>query len=189
MSRSSDGAEVCAWRQKSVGTSRSGVDLSMVSFTKPPAPLPFFVCRRQNWSADCLLMQATQPAGTSIYLAFGGGDLVPFRLDAALHRRQPPARLSVRSSPTPSRIATTTRRRPSPSATCRMSSACPPSTATPQFYNFSINATAGTADLQTSAVQPLQFPTDIYIVGQASATQTSVTDLDGGAAERHRRLS
>ena len=27
-------------------------------------------------------MQATHPAGTSIYLAFGAGDLVPFRLDA-----------------------------------------------------------------------------------------------------------
>jgi hypothetical protein len=49
------------------------------TYTTPPA---YFVCRRQNWSADCHLMQATQPAGKSVYLAFGAGNLVPFRLDA-----------------------------------------------------------------------------------------------------------
>ena len=36
-------------------------------------------------------MQATQPADKSIFLAFGGGDLVPFRLDAGftVDKRQP----------------------------------------------------------------------------------------------------
>ena len=36
-------------------------------------------------------MQAMQPSGKSIYLAFGGGDLVPFRLDAdfTVDKRRP----------------------------------------------------------------------------------------------------
>ena len=160
----------------------SGADLSLVSFMEPPAPLPFFVCRRKNWSADCMLMQATQPAGTNVYLAFGGGDLVPFRLDApfTVDKRQPAylykltktfsdreydavETLSIGNVPYVVGLST--------------------SDGYPQFFNFSIDATAGTADLQTSTVQQLQFPTDIYVVGQASATQTSVTDLDGGVAD------
>ena len=52
-----------------------------IIYQAPPTPPAYFVCRRQNWNADCHLMQATHPTGTSIYLAFGAGDLVPFRLD------------------------------------------------------------------------------------------------------------
>ena len=40
-----------------------------------------FACRRRNWSATCTLMVATRPENTHLYLAFGGGDLVPMRLD------------------------------------------------------------------------------------------------------------
>ncbi|WP_434667423.1 hypothetical protein P5W99_38965 [Paraburkholderia sp. A3BS-1L] len=42
-----------------------------------------FACRRRNWDADCTLMVSTRPAGTNVYLAFGGGDLIPMRLDMA----------------------------------------------------------------------------------------------------------
>ena len=180
---SSGGTAVLRLEKKSVGASQaSGADLSIVSFKEPPAPLPFFVCRRKNWSADCLLMQATQPEGTSVYLAFGGGDLVPFRLDApfTVDKRQPAylykltktfsdrdydsvQTLSIGNVPYVIGLST--------------------EYGYPQFFNFSIDATAGTADLQTSAVQQLQFPTDIYVVGQASASQTSVTDLEGGTGD------
>jgi hypothetical protein len=155
---------------------------SVVSFRQPPAPLPLFVCRRQNWSADCLLMQATQPTGKSVYLAFGGGDLVPFRLDApfTVDKRQPAylykltqtfsaleydsvQTLSIGNVPYVIGLST--------------------EFGYPQFYNFSIDATAGTADIQTSPMQQLQFPTDVYVVGQASSTQTSVTDLDGATED------
>src|ERR1039457_1990452 len=40
-----------------------------------------FPCRRRNWDATCTLMVATRPLNTHRYLAFGGGDLVPMRLD------------------------------------------------------------------------------------------------------------
>ena len=162
-----------------ISSESSRFNLSGISFIEPTEPLPFFVCRRQNWSADCLLMQATQPAGTSIYLAFGGGDLIPFRLDApfTVDKRQPAYLYALTHTFSEAEYA----------AAQTISVGNVPyviglSTeyGTPQFYNFSINATAGTADLQTGTVQPLQFPTDIYIAGQASATQTSVTNLEGG---------
>src|SRR5262249_13157911 len=53
---------------------------------------PFtFACRCRNWDAICTLMVATRPLGTHRYLAFGGGDLVPMRLDDdfAVDRRLP----------------------------------------------------------------------------------------------------
>jgi hypothetical protein len=55
---------------------------TLISFTQLSVLPLYFVCRRKTWSADCYLMQATNPSGTSIYFAFGGGDIVPFRLDA-----------------------------------------------------------------------------------------------------------
>ena len=56
-------------------------NVGSIIFKPPPSPPPYFVCRRQNWNADCHLMQATVPTGTSVYLAFGAGDIVPLRLD------------------------------------------------------------------------------------------------------------
>ena len=180
---SSGGTQLLSMEKISAGASLNlGAEVSAVEFQQPPAPLPFFVCRRQNWSADCMLMQATQPAGTNVYLAFGGGDLAPFRLDApfTVDKRQPAylykltktfsdvdydAVQTLSIGNVPYVVGLTTEY------------------GYPQFYNFSIDATAGTTDLQTSAVQQLQFPTDIYVAGQASTTQTSVTDLDGGVGD------
>ena len=48
----------------------------------------------------------------------------------------------------------------------------------PQFMNFSITATAGTADLQLTNSQPLKFPTEIYVVGQASTTLISIDQIN-----------
>ncbi len=47
-----------------------------------------------------------------------------------------------------------------------------------QYRNFSINATAGTADLQVGANQPLTFPTECYVVGQISTTLTSIATIN-----------
>ena len=44
--------------------------------------------------------------------------------------------------------------------------------------NFSIDATAGTADLQISSNKRLKFPTDCYVVGQASTTLTSIATIN-----------
>ncbi|MGA3005035.1 MAG: hypothetical protein ABSE20_25275, partial [Acetobacteraceae bacterium] len=152
-------------------------DPSLITYQVPPAPRPFFVCRRQNWSADCHLMQATQPAGTSIYLAFGAGDLVPFRLDAAFEvDKRLPAHMNqfthkfadqkydsaktISVANQPYFVGVTTNGNVT------------------RYTSFSINATAGTAEPQISSSQLLQFPTDCYIVGQASTTQISITDVN-----------
>jgi hypothetical protein len=150
---------------------------------QPPAstsvnrlPTPYFACRRKNWSADCHLMQATHTTGMS-YLAFGAGDLVPLRLDASFRvDKRAPAHLykltytfsdrqyndaktiSVANKPYVVAVTTT-------------------DAGVPQYMNFSINATAGTADLAVSENKPLKFPTEIYVAGQASTTLTSVIDL------------
>jgi hypothetical protein len=152
-------------------------DPSLILYDPFAAPPAYFVCRRQNWSADCHLMQATQPGGKSVYLAFGAGDIVPFRLDAdfTVDKRSPAHMykltytfadqqydsakvISVANQPY--FVAVTTQN------------------FVTKYMNFSINATAGTADLQITANQPLAFPTEIYVVGQASTTLTSMADIN-----------
>ena len=152
-------------------------DTSRIVYGVLPAPPAYFVCRRQNWSADCHLMQATQPAGKSIYLAFGGGDLVPFRLDAKFTvDKRPPAHLykltytfadqkydSARAfsvANQPYFVGVTT------------------NGGVVHYTNFSINATAGTADLQVGNSQKLTFPSEVYVVGQASTTLISIDEVN-----------
>ena len=122
-------------------------------------------------------MQATQPSGKSIYLAFGGGDLVPFRLDADFTvDKRPPAHLY--------KLTYTF-------ADQKYDSAKTFSVANHPYFvgvttdggvvkytNFSINATAGTADLQVTSSKTLQFPTECYVVGQASATLISISEIN-----------
>jgi hypothetical protein len=156
---------------------RAGFNLSNIHYFPAPAPPIYFVCRRQNWNAECHLMQATQPAGKSVYLAFGGGDLVPFRLDAAFDvDNRLPAHMykltytfadqqydsaqTISVSNTPYVVAVST------------------NNGVTKYVNFSINSTAGTADLETSPNQPLAFPDQIYVVGQASATLTSMASIN-----------
>jgi hypothetical protein len=148
-----------------------------IQFSRPPTPPPYFVCRRENWNADCHLMQATVPSGTSVYLAFGAGDIVPFRLDIAVKVDQRlPAHMNqltysfadqayeavktISVGNTPYMISVTTQG------------------GVARYSSFSLDPTAGTADLQMGAIQPLAFPTDCYVVGQATTTLTSVTDLN-----------
>ena len=140
-----------------------------------------FLCRRRNWNVDCHLMQATRPQGTSIYLAFGGGDIVPLRLDAGvtIDKRQP-AHMVEFSYPVsdkhydsaqtftfgnvPYMVGVTT------------------FGGVVQYTSFSISATAGTAGVHVGRTEPLSFPPNVYIVGEASTTFTTVSDITGGQA-------
>ncbi|MBS1854108.1 MAG: hypothetical protein JST11_01990 [Acidobacteria bacterium] len=152
-------------------------DTSLITFIPFPVRPAYFVCRRQNWSADCHLMQATQPAGKSIYLAFGGGDIVPFRLDAdfTVDKRSPShlykltytfadqkydSAKTISVANTPYFVGVTT------------------DGGVVRYKNFSINATAGTADLQITSPRPLTFPTECYVVGQASTTLISMAGIN-----------
>ena len=150
---------------------------SLIVYQIPAVPPAYFVCRRQNWSADCHLMQATQPAGKSIYLAFGGGDLVPFRLDAEFTvDKRSPAHLykltytfadqkydsakTISVANKPYFVGVTT------------------DGGVVKYTNFSINATAGTADLQFTSRKRLSFPSECYVVGQASTTLISIAEIN-----------
>ena len=143
-------------------------------FTTPPT---YFVCRRKNWKADCHLMQATQPAGLSVFLAFGGGDIVPFRLDAEF-------RIDQRSPAHLYQFTTTFTDRQYESVKTISINNTPyvvgvaNQSGVVQYMNFSINATAGTADIQMTGNQQLQFPTECCVVGQMSSTLTSTDDIN-----------
>jgi hypothetical protein len=150
---------------------------SLIEYKRFSTPPPYFVCRRQNWSADCHLMQATQPTGTSIYLAFGAGDLVPFRLDASfdVDKRQPAHMYKLTYTfadhQYDSAKAISVGNKPYFVAVTNDGGVT-------QYRNFSINATAGTADLQISSNQPLSFPTECYVVGQESTTLISIDTIN-----------
>jgi len=141
-------------------------------------PTPYFACRRKNWSADCHLMQATHDLGSAVYLAFGAGDLIPLRLDAAFQvDKRPPAhlyKLTYTFTDRPYDSAKTISVANKPYVVAVTTS----DTGAPELRNFSITATAGTADLQLTNSQPLKFPTEIYVVGEASATLISITDIN-----------
>jgi len=134
-----------------------------------------FACRRINWDADCRLMQATRPEGTAVYMAFGGGDLVPMRLDAGVtvDSRQPAHMVkfshavtdklydSVQAFSTgnvPYFVGVTTN-------------------GGVQYTNFSLGASAQTPGFTVTRSKNLQFPQNIYVVGEASTTFTTVSDL------------
>ena len=134
-----------------------------------------FACRRINWDAECHLMQATRLEGQAVYLAFGGGDLVPMRLDAgvSVDSRQPAHMVkfshavtdklydSVQAFSTgnvPYFIGVTTN-------------------GGVQYTNFSLGASAQTPGFTVTRSRNLQFPPNVYVVGEASTTFTTVSDL------------
>ena len=148
-----------------------------IVFRQPPAPLPYFVCRRRNWNAGCHLMQATVPPGTHVYLAFGAGDIVPLRLDApvVVDKRLPSHMNQLSSAITSSAYDA--------AATISVANTPYVVTATTQdgvaqFSSFSIDPTAGSAVVQMTAPQPMNFPDECLIVGQATTTLTSMTEVN-----------
>ncbi len=153
-------------------------DVRLIDYERPRVPPAYFLCRRQNWNAGVHLMQATHPAGSSVYLAFGAGDLVPLRLDGefTIDKRQPAHLFKLTTSFADRQYdATTTISVANKPYVIAVTTAG----GTAEFSNFSINPTAGTADVQKGENLPLQFPTECYVVGEASATLTSVVDING----------
>ena len=146
-------------------------------YVAPETPPAYFICRRQNWIADCHLMQATHPAGKSRYLAFGAGDLVPMRLDAgvSVDKRLPDHMFKLTytfaDQNYDSAKTITVANRPYFVGVTTTGNVA-------QYMSFSINATAGTADLQITSNKQLHFPPECYVVGQASTTLISVASID-----------
>ena len=152
-------------------------NLTDIAFLPAPTPPIYFVCRRQNWNADCHLMQATQLAGKSIYLAFGGGDIVPFSLDAdfTVDNRLPAHmnKLTYTFAAQPYEAAQTISVANTPYVVAVSSQS-----GVVRYWNFVLNPPATTADLQLGPILEMQFPTQIYVVGQASTTLTSITTIN-----------
>ena len=143
-----------------------------------------FACRRRNWDASCTLMVATQPQNTNLYLAFGGGDLVPMRLDGdfSVDNRMPAHVYNLTYTFT-SRQYTTAQtisvgNVPFVIAAGTQFTGLPGLQApVPVYASVSIDPTAGTPQLATSNDQVLQFPPEIYVVGQASTTLAAVVTI------------
>ncbi|GLQ91517.1 beta strand repeat-containing protein [Dyella acidisoli] len=141
-----------------------------------------FACRRRNWNATCTLMVSTRPTNTHLFLAFGGGDLVPMRLDDAFnvdtslpaHMYNLTGSFSVRQYEAVQTISV---------ANVPFVIAAGNLLDTPVFSSFAINATTGTTQLPMSADQVLTFPTEIQVVGLASTTLADVTTLGYGLSD------
>jgi hypothetical protein len=141
-----------------------------------------FTCRRHNWNATCALMVATRPRNTHRYLAFGGGDLVPMRLDDKFkvdtrlpaHMYNLANSFSLRQYLKVETISV---------ANVPFVIAAGSQDNAPIFSNFAINGSSGDLQVPLSSDQELEFPTEIQVVGQASTTLIDVTTLGTGLAD------
>jgi hypothetical protein len=141
-----------------------------------------FACRRRNWDATCTLMLATRPPNTHRYLAFGGGDLVPVRLDDNFNvDTRLPAHMynlandfSVRQYLAVETISV---------ANVPYVIAAGSQNGAPVFSSFAINGNASGVQVPLSADQVLDFPTEIQVVGQGSTTLIDVTTLGTGLTD------
>ena len=151
--------------------------VGQINYFVPQVPPIYFFCRRQNWNADCHLMQATNPSGTSVYMAFGGGDLVPFRLDApfTVDKRQPDHMYQFTSNFADQQYIGT---RTFSVANTPYVVGVSTQNGFPQYNNLSINSTAGTAQIQVGAMNAFTFPTECYVAGAASTMFTTVADIN-----------
>jgi hypothetical protein len=136
-----------------------------------------FACRRENWNAACKLMVATQPKDTHLYLAFGGGDIVPMRLDdgVKIDKRIPAHMFNLTNTFSDLEyIAAKTVDIANVPYVVSVGSV----NNRPVYSNFSLVSTAGTANLQLTPNQTLEFPKEMYVVGQASTTLTGMSVLN-----------
>ncbi|HZQ43465.1 MAG TPA: hypothetical protein VFA99_09440 [Acidobacteriaceae bacterium] len=140
-----------------------------------------FACRRQNWNATCTLMVATRPQGTNVYLAFGGGDLVPMRLDLAfsVDKSIPAHMFNLTNIFTSRRYeAAQTISVANVPFVIGAGSQISGGVTVPVYASFAIDASAGTTQLSMSNDQPMPFPAEIYAVGQASTTLVNVGTIN-----------
>ncbi len=180
---------VSALDERSAGDARSYV-CTNIPYYSVSAPLPIgigiyrpitFACRRQNWSATCALMATTRPQNTNLYLAFGGGDLVPMRLDRdfTVDTRMPSHLYNLTYTFTSRQYSTaqTVSIGNVPfviGAGTHISSDQGP---VPIYASLAIDPTAGTTQLSMSNDQALAFPPEVYAVGQASTTLANVSTI------------
>jgi hypothetical protein len=141
-----------------------------------------FTCRRLNWNATCALMVPTRPENTHLYLAFGGGDLVPLRLDLTFlvdssipahmynltntfTSRQYEAAQTISVGNVPFIVGAGVKNPNGPNPV-------------PVYSSFAIDTSSGTTQLPMSNDQTLSFPAEIYVVGQASTTLVNVSTIN-----------
>jgi hypothetical protein len=141
-----------------------------------------FACRRRNWNADCKLMVATRPENTNVYLAFGGGDLVPMRLDDEFNvDTRVPAHLYNLTN-------TISARQFEAAQTISISNVPYVVTVSiqnnaPIFSSFALAPIPGSTQVPLTNDKALSFPTEIYVVGQASTTLTTTAALNAGLTD------
>lgn len=136
-----------------------------------------FACRRRNWDADCTLMVSTHPSGTNVYLAFGGGDLIPMRLDAAFtvdsripaHLYNLTSTFSTRQFMTAQTISV---------ANIPYVISVSAQTSGPVYSTLGMAPSPNSIQVPMSNDVALSFPTEIQVVGQASTTISSVSVLN-----------
>ena len=140
-----------------------------------------FACRRLNWNATCTLMVATRPQKTNVYLAFGGGDLVPMRLDLAfsVDTRIPAHMYNLTNIFTSRQYeAAQTISVANVPFVVGAGSQTSNGQLVPVYASFAIDASGGTTQLSMSNDQTLPFPSEIYVVGQASTTLADVDTIN-----------
>ena len=127
-------------------------------------------------------MVATRPLNTHRYLAFGGGDLVPMRLDDDFNvdKRLPAHMYNLANSFSARQFL----------AVQTISVANVPyviavgsQNEAPVFSSFAINGNSSSEQVPLSADQVLDFPTEIQVVGQASTTLIDITTLGTGLTD------
>ena len=136
-----------------------------------------FACRRRNWDADCTLMVSTHPSDTNVYLAFGGGDLVPMRLDAEFSvDSRIPAHLYNLTSTFSTRQFLTAQTISVANIPYVISVSAQNST--PVYSTLGMSPSPNSIQVPMSNDVALSFPAEIQVVGQASMTISSVSVLN-----------
>jgi hypothetical protein len=141
-----------------------------------------FACRRRNWDADCTLMVSTHPPGTNVYLAFGGGDLVPMRLDAEFtvdsripaHLYNLTSTFSTRQFMTAQTISV---------ANIPYVISVSAQNSGPVFSTLGMSPSPNSIQVPMGNDVALSFPTEIQVVGQASTTISGVSVLNSALTD------
>jgi hypothetical protein len=116
----------------------------------------------------------------NVYLAFGGGDLVPMRLDLAftVDSRIPAHMYNLTNTFTSRKYeAAQTISVGNVPFVIGAGSQVSGGQTVPVFSSFAIDASAGTTQPSMSNDQALAFPSEIYVVGQASTTLANVNTI------------
>ncbi len=149
------------------------------------SPTPYFLCRRLNWDVDCHLMRATHTPGSTAFLAFGGGDLAPLLLDKnPVIDRTVPGHFGMFTESYTNRDfaavqAVTVNAAPLAVAVTTQSGSAEYLSLSIDPSNLGQNPNDPLEGALPTTGTPLTFPTDCYVVGQATTTLTPVPGTTG----------